>query len=96
MSIQGRAKVLQRSVDDWNVKHPAGTRVRVTLDRGFGMADDVTAGAAVMLGGHTPCVKLAGRGMYLLSRCRPIGGPELVAAGAEEQHQDPERWDGLS
>lgn len=101
MSIQGRTRVQQRLVDDWNRAHPVGTRVKVTLDNGD-VVEDVTVaygagGSAELLGGHTACVKLQGRGCFLLSRCRPIAGPAVVMAEVTyDDGREPERWDGLS
>ena len=63
---------LQLEVENWNLKHPIGTPVRVTKDNGT-VVETVTISKASMLGGHTPVVWLRDiSGAYLLSRCKPV------------------------
>lgn len=63
---------LQLEVENWNLKHPIGTAVRVTKDDGT-VVETVTTSKAHMLGGHTPVVWVQGiSGGYPLSRCKPI------------------------
>ena len=65
-------KVLQKTVDAWNAKYPAGTKVVVTLDN-HERKETVTRSDAQVLSGHSAVIWLEGiRGCYLLDRVRAI------------------------
>lgn len=64
----------QRACDEFNVKYPVGTAVRVKLDNGAIKAtqETKTKSKAWMMGGHTAVVLLEGiPGAYALSRVTP-------------------------
>jgi len=55
-------------VENWNLKHPVGSKVIVTKDGGE-VVESTTTSPAEMLGGHTPVIWLEGfSGAYLLDR----------------------------
>jgi hypothetical protein len=69
---------MELEVENWNLKHPVGTPVRVRLDDGQ-VVHTATISKAEMLSGHTPVIWLEHiRGCYLLSRVTPCppGGLE--------------------
>lgn len=58
-------------VENWNLKHPVGTRVVVRKDDGTKMTT-VTRSQAELLSGHTPVIWVTGiSGCYALERVRP-------------------------
>lgn len=63
-------------VENWNLKHPVGARVIVTLDRRDDngrpiQKETVTTSEAYVLSGHTPVVHLDGvSGCYRLDRVK--------------------------
>jgi hypothetical protein len=55
-------------VENWNLKHPVGSAVRVRLDSGE-IRETTTTAPAQMLSGHTAVIWLEGiSGCYLLAR----------------------------
>lgn len=53
----------QHKVDEWNAKHPPGTRVRryrLMSPRAERAEETITTGKAWILGGHSPVVGLKG------------------------------------
>lgn len=65
-------EVRKHMVENWNLRHPPGTAVRVRKDNDE-TVDTVTKSKAELLGGHTPVVWLEGiSGCYALDRCTPI------------------------
>jgi hypothetical protein len=66
----------QALCDEWNAKHPIGTRVEVTRDGRSLSEVTFTRSLAQLLGGHTAVIWLDGiSGAYALSRVRAIGVP---------------------
>lgn len=72
MSKPSRVKIQELEVENWNLKHPVGKKVKVELDNGSWI-ETTTNAPASMLGGHTAVAWLNGiSGCYRLSRVRPI------------------------
>lgn len=64
--------VRKHMVENWNMRHPPGTPVKVRRDDGT-MFETSTRSKAEMLGGHTPVVWLESViGCFALDRCTPI------------------------
>jgi len=68
--MKQKERLNQALVENWNLKHPVGTKVTVTKDDGT-VIDSETTSEAQVLGGHTPVIWLEGiRGCYALDRVR--------------------------
>lgn len=69
---QPSTQIQQLLCENWNLKYPVGTCVRVRMDDGS-HKETVTVAPAQMLSGHTAVIWLEHiRGCYLLSRVEAL------------------------
>ncbi len=60
------------TVENWNLKHPVGTKVILTKDD-KSTVETATRSQAELLGGHTPVIWLEGMsGCWALSRVKAV------------------------
>ena len=75
-----RQKVSALEVENWNLKHPAGTKVYLHKDDGSAITTSTRSEAFVSASGHAVCCFVGVSGFYLLSRAQAIAKAEGEAS----------------
>lgn len=73
MTKRPSKKAMEKAVAEWNTKHPSGTEVVCWpgVRAGQGLEGETTS-EAMILGGHTAGVYVAGRGFMALSHVEAV------------------------